>query len=110
MAEIPIRIGVIGGSGLYSMEGLSDVEERRISTPFGDPSDVIVIGNLEGVRVAFLARHGRGHRIMPTEVNYRANIYALKTLGRGAGHLHLRLRLPAGAHPPRRNRHPRPVV
>jgi len=81
MAEIPIRIGVIGGSGLYSMEGLSDVEERRISTPFGDPSDVIVIGSLEGVRVAFLARHGRGHRIMPTEVNYRANIYALKTLG-----------------------------
>jgi len=81
MAETPIRIGVIGGSGLYNMEGLSDVEERRVSTPFGDPSDVIVIGSLEGVRVAFLARHGRGHRIMPTEVNYRANIYALKTLG-----------------------------
>ncbi len=81
MADTPIRIGVIGGSGLYSMEGLSDVEERRISTPFGDPSDVIVIGSLEGVRVAFLARHGRGHRITPTEVNYRANIYALKTLG-----------------------------
>ncbi|MGB9777227.1 MAG: S-methyl-5'-thioadenosine phosphorylase [Anaerolineae bacterium] len=81
MADIPIRIGVIGGSGLYQMEGLSDVEERRISTPFGDPSDVIVTGSLEGVRVAFLARHGRGHRIMPTEVNYRANIYALKTLG-----------------------------
>jgi len=81
MADTPIRIGVIGGSGLYNMEGLSDVEERRISTPFGDPSDVIVIGNLEGVRVAFLARHGRGHRIMPTEVNYRANLYALKTLG-----------------------------
>ncbi|MGQ9468199.1 MAG: S-methyl-5'-thioadenosine phosphorylase [Anaerolineae bacterium] len=81
MADTHIRIGVIGGSGLYSMEGLSDVEERRISTPFGDPSDVIVIGSLEGVRVAFLARHGRGHRIMPTEVNYRANIYALKTLG-----------------------------
>ncbi len=81
MADIPIRIGVIGGSGLYQMEGLSDVEERRISTPFGDPSDVIVIGTVEGVRVAFLARHGRGHRIMPTEVNYRANIYALKTLG-----------------------------
>lgn len=81
MADIPVRIGVIGGSGLYQMEGLSDVEERRISTPFGDPSDVIVIGSVEGVRVAFLARHGRGHRIMPTEVNYRANIYALKTLG-----------------------------
>ena len=81
MANTSVRIGVIGGSGLYQMEGLSDVEERRISTPFGDPSDVIVIGTLEGVRVAFLARHGRGHRIMPTEVNYRANIYALKTLG-----------------------------
>jgi 5'-methylthioadenosine phosphorylase len=63
------------------MEGLSDVEERSISTPFGDPSDTLLIGTLEGVRVAFLARHGRGHRIMPTEVNYRANIYALKSLG-----------------------------
>ncbi|MFN3762199.1 MAG: MTAP family purine nucleoside phosphorylase [Anaerolineae bacterium] len=72
MADTPVRIGVIGGSGLYQMEGLSDVEERRISTPFGDPSDVVVIGSIEGVRVAFLARHGRGHR---------ANIYALKTLG-----------------------------
>jgi len=77
----PIRIGVIGGSGLYQMEGLSDVEERRITTPFGDPSDAVLIGTLEGVRVAFVARHGRGHRIMPTEVNYRANIYALKSLG-----------------------------
>ena len=77
----PIRIGVIGGSGLYRMEGLSDVEERRITTPFGDPSDAVLIGTLEGVRVAFVARHGRGHRIMPTEVNYRANIYALKSLG-----------------------------
>ncbi len=81
MADTPVRIGIIGGSGLYQMEGLTDVEERRISTPFGDPSDVIVIGTVEGVRVAFLARHGRGHRITPTEVNYRANIYALKTLG-----------------------------
>ena len=77
----PIRIGVIGGSGLYQMEGLSDVKERRITTPFGDPSDAVLIGTLEGVRVAFVARHGRGHRIMPTEVNYRANIYALKSLG-----------------------------
>jgi len=77
----PIRIGVIGGSGLYQMEGLSDVEERRITTPFGDPSDAVLIGTLEGVRVAFVARHGRGHRIMPTEVSYRANIYALKSLG-----------------------------
>ncbi|MCK4472480.1 MAG: MTAP family purine nucleoside phosphorylase, partial [Anaerolineae bacterium] len=81
MSETPIRIGVIGGSGLYQMEGLTDVEERRISTPFGDPSDAVTIGTLEGVRVAFVARHGRGHRIMPTEVNYRANIFALKSLG-----------------------------
>lgn len=81
MPETPIRIGIIGGSGLYQMEGLTDVEERRVWTPFGDPSDVIVVGTLEGVRVAFLARHGRGHRITPTEVNYRANIYALKALG-----------------------------
>ncbi|HEY75948.1 MAG TPA: S-methyl-5'-thioadenosine phosphorylase [Thermoflexia bacterium] len=81
MAEAPIRIGIIGGSGLYQMEGLTDVEERRVSTPFGDPSDALLIGTLKGVRVAFLARHGRGHRIMPTEVNYRANIYALKSLG-----------------------------
>ena len=81
MTNTSIRIGIIGGSGLYQMEGLADVEERRISTPFGDPSDALLIGTLEGVRVAFLARHGRGHRIMPTEVNYRANIYALKTLG-----------------------------
>ena len=81
MTENPIRIGIIGGSGLYQMEGLSDIEERQVSTPFGDPSDAIVIGTLEGVRVAFVARHGRGHFIMPTEVNYRANMYALKSLG-----------------------------
>jgi 5'-methylthioadenosine phosphorylase len=81
MIENPIRIGVIGGSGLYQMEGLTDVEERHVTTPFGDPSDAVVIGTLEGVRVAFVARHGRGHRIMPTEVPYRANIYALKSLG-----------------------------
>ncbi len=77
----PIRIGVIGGSGLYHMEGLSDVEERTVTTPFGDPSDALVIGRLSGVRVAFVARHGRGHRITPSEVNYRANVYALKSLG-----------------------------
>jgi len=81
MTDNPIRIGVIGGSGLYQMEGLAGVEERRISTPFGDPSDAVVVGTLEGVRVAFLARHGCGHRITPTEVNYRANVYAFKTLG-----------------------------
>ncbi len=77
----PIRIGIIGGSGLYQMEGLTDIEERNISTPFGEPSDDVIVGTLEGARVAFLARHGRGHRIMPTEVNYRANIFALKSLG-----------------------------
>ena len=77
----PIRIGIIGGSGLYQMEGLEDTEERHIDTPFGAPSDALLIGTLAGVRVAFVARHGRGHRLMPTEVNYRANIYALKSLG-----------------------------
>jgi 5'-methylthioadenosine phosphorylase len=76
-----IRIGVIGGSGLYQMEGLTGVEERAITTPFGEPSDAIVVGMLEGVRVAFVARHGPGHRISPSEVNYRANVFALKSLG-----------------------------
>ena len=74
-------IGIIGGSGLYSMAGLTDTREVRVKTPFGDPSEAIVIGNLEGWRVAFLARHGRGHRILPGEINFRANIYALKLLG-----------------------------
>lgn len=77
----PVKIGIIGGSGLYQMPGLADIEERTIETPFGSPSDAIVIGTLSGVRVAFLARHGRGHRHMPSELNYRANIFALKTLG-----------------------------
>ncbi len=75
------KIGVIGGSGLYQMEGVEAVEEVDIKTPFGKPSDTIVVGKLEGVRVAFLPRHGRGHRILPTEVPNRANIYALKSLG-----------------------------
>ena len=74
-------IGIIGGSGLYSMIGLTDTREIRVKTPFGDPSDVIVLGTLEGKRVAFLARHGRGHRILPSEINYRSNIYAMKLLG-----------------------------
>jgi 5'-methylthioadenosine phosphorylase len=74
-------IGIIGGSGLYSMEGLTDVREIRVKTPFGDPSDALVLGTLEGKRVAFLARHARGHRILPSEINYRANIYAMKSLG-----------------------------
>ena len=76
-----VRIGVIGGSGVYDIEALQDVRELHITTPFGDPSDDIVIGTLSGRRVAFLPRHGRGHRIMPHELNSRANIYALKSLG-----------------------------
>ena len=74
-------LGVIGGSGLYAMEGLSEVREHALETPFGLPSDPIISGMLSGQRVAFLARHGRGHRFNPSEVNYRANIYALKLLG-----------------------------
>src|SRR5258706_9769172 len=74
-------IGIIGGSGLYSMAGLKDTREIRVKAPFGEPSDVIVVGTLEGKRVAFLARHGRGHRLMPSEINYRANICAMKQLG-----------------------------
>ncbi|MGV3531679.1 MAG: S-methyl-5'-thioadenosine phosphorylase, partial [Chthoniobacteraceae bacterium] len=73
-------IGVIGGSGLYSMEGLTDPSEHRIETPWGDPSDVILGGRLQGRQVYFLPRHGRGHRIMPHELNHRANIYALRSL------------------------------
>jgi 5'-methylthioadenosine phosphorylase len=76
-----VKLAVIGGSGVYDIETLTDVEERQIATPFGDPSDSIVIGTLSGVRIAFLPRHGRGHRLTPTEVPYRANIWALKSLG-----------------------------
>jgi len=75
------KIGVIGGTGLYDIEGMTDIEEVEIDTPFGKPSDAIVIGKLGGVGIAFLPRHGKGHRIMPTEVPSRANIYALKSLG-----------------------------
>ena len=81
MADDPIRIGVIGGSGLYSMAELTDIEECTIDTPFGPPSDVVVTGTLRGQRVAFIARHGRGHVHTPSQVPYRANIFALKTLG-----------------------------
>lgn len=77
----PVRIGVIGGSGVYNMPGLTEVDEQRIETPFGPPSDAIRIGTLAGQRVAFLARHGRGHVLTPSEVPYRANIYAFKVLG-----------------------------
>jgi 5'-methylthioadenosine phosphorylase len=76
-----IRIGVIGGTGLYQMEGLEVLERRRVSTPFGEPSDELVIGRLEGREVAFLARHGKGHRISPSELNFRANLFAMKLLG-----------------------------
>jgi 5'-methylthioadenosine phosphorylase len=74
-------IGIIGGSGLYDMAELTDREERTITTPFGEPSAAYVIGSLRGKRVAFLARHGAGHRLLPTELNFRANIYGFKTLG-----------------------------
>ena len=75
------RLGIIGGSGLYGMEGLEDVEEVEVSTPFGNPSDAIVLGTFEGVRVAFLPRHGKGHRISPTNLPVKANVFALKSLG-----------------------------
>lgn len=75
------EIGIIGGSGLYAMPGLADVQELALQTPFGNPSDSFVLGTLEGRRVAFLARHGHGHRILPSELNFRANIYAMKRLG-----------------------------
>ena len=76
-----VEIGVIGGSGLYNMAGLSEVEDRVVDTPFGKPSDTLMIGTLHGRRVAFIPRHGRGHVLTPSEVPYRANIYALKSLG-----------------------------
>lgn len=76
-----IRIGVIGGSGLYQMDGLEVVEERHVETPFGEPSDALVLGRLEGREVTFLPRHGRGHRLLPSELNFRANVWALKRLG-----------------------------
>ena len=75
------EIGIIGGSGLYTMPGLEKTREVRVKTPFGDPSDAFVVGTLEGKRVAFLARHARGHRFLPSEINYRANIHAMKQLG-----------------------------
>ena len=75
------EIGIIGGSGLYGMPGLTEVREERVETPFGEPSEVLVLGKLEGREVAFLARHGKGHRILPSELNFKANIYAMKKLG-----------------------------
>ncbi len=81
MAEERPEIGIIGGSGLYAMEGLEDTREVELQTPWGSPSDSYLVGTLAGRRVAFLARHGRGHRIMPTELSFRANIYGFKKLG-----------------------------
>ncbi|MGA7089568.1 MAG: S-methyl-5'-thioadenosine phosphorylase [Candidatus Acidiferrales bacterium] len=77
----PVKIAIIGGSGLYQMSGLTDTREIRVKTPFGSPSDAVIVGTLEGRRVAFLARHGRGHRFSPSDINYRANVCALKMLG-----------------------------
>lgn len=74
-------VGVIGGSGLYEMEGLEDVQTISLTTPFGDPSDSFIVGRLEGVKIAFLPRHGRGHRIQPSSLNFKANIYGMKMLG-----------------------------
>ncbi len=76
-----VTVGVIGGSGLYDIEGLTSARSIRVRTPFGAPSDAITVGSLEGIRVAFLSRHGRGHVLNPSEINYRANIFALKSLG-----------------------------
>jgi 5'-methylthioadenosine phosphorylase len=75
------EIGIIGGSGLYAMPGLTNMREERVETPFGEPSDAFVLGDLEGRKVAFLARHGRGHKLLPSELNFRANIFAMKKLG-----------------------------
>jgi 5'-methylthioadenosine phosphorylase len=75
------EIGILGGTGLYAIEGIKNVKEYRLTTPFGDPSDAYIVGILEGKNVAFLSRHGRGHRHLPTDVNYRANIYGFKMLG-----------------------------
>ena len=75
------QVGIIGGSGLYQIEGISKVKEVALKTPFGDPSDKFITGELEGIPVVFLPRHGRGHRISPSEINYRANIYGMKKLG-----------------------------
>ena len=81
-SEVPLAsIGILGGTGLYEIDGIEDTREVRLRTPFGAPSDPYVMGTLEGLRVAFLARHGKGHRLLPAEVNYRANIFGFKKLG-----------------------------
>ena len=80
-AKTKQTVGVIGGSGLYEIEGLSGLEEMHLSTPFGEPSDAFLVGELQGTRVVFLPRHGRGHRVPPSRINFRANIWGLKSLG-----------------------------
>lgn len=80
-ARPSVEVGILGGTGLYDIDGLTDLKEHRLRTPFGDPSDAYRIGRLEGRRVAFLNRHGRGHRLLPAEINYRANVYGFKMLG-----------------------------
>ena len=81
MASVAVQLGVIGGSGIYQMSGIEPVREHKLSTPFGQPSDLIVEASIDGRKTFFLPRHGRGHTLLPSEVNYRANIYALKSLG-----------------------------
>jgi 5'-methylthioadenosine phosphorylase len=81
LLEYPIKIGIIGGSGLYQMEALTHVQEVQLNTPFGKPSDALIVGQIDGVSVAFLARHGRNHTLSPSELPFRANIYAMKMLG-----------------------------
>ena len=76
-----VEVGILGGTGLYEIEGIEDLKEYRLRTPFGDPSDAYIVGRLEGRRVAFLSRHGRGHRLLPVEINYRANVYGFKMFG-----------------------------
>src|SRR4030043_2215221 len=78
-----VDIGILGGTGLYEIEGIRDVQELRLVTPFGSPSDAFFLGTLEGKQVAFLSRHGRGHRLLPSDVNFLANIYGFKMLGAG---------------------------
>ncbi len=82
MSELPpVEIGILGGSGLYELAGMDGAEEVRVETPFGEPSDAFLVGEIEGRRVAFLARHGRGHRLLPSEINFRANVWAFRRLG-----------------------------
>ncbi|MGH7847649.1 MAG: S-methyl-5'-thioadenosine phosphorylase, partial [Candidatus Binatia bacterium] len=75
------KLGVLGGTGLYLMEGLQNVQEVKLNTPFGEPSDTYLCGSLDNIELVFLPRHGRGHRLLPAEINYRANIFGMKKLG-----------------------------